>query len=241
MIFDFIVNIFNFFLYLPLFNGLVLIYNYAPLHDFGLSIIFLTIIIRCILYPLSIKALQSQKALQKLQPQLLQIQKQHKDDKEKQAKETLELYRTEKINPFSGLFLALIQFPILIALYRVFWNGLNPKELSSLYGFVVNPMHINAIFLGIIDLSKPNLVFAVLAGILQFFQTKMLLPNTKQNKDQKKGGDMATMMQKQMVYFFPFITVVILLRLPSALGLYWMVSGIFSIIQQYFILKKNKE
>ncbi len=233
--FGFIVNFFDFFLYFPLFNSLVLVYDYIPGHDFGLAIIFLTIIIRVILYPLSVKALKSQKTLQSLQPQLQELQKKYKDDKEKQAKETLELYRREKINPFSGLFLALVQFPILIALYRVFWNGLKPKELSNLYGFVVNPVHINAIFLNMVDLSKPSLLFAVLAGILQFFQTKMLLP--KLTKDQGKGADIAVMMQKQMVYFFPFITVIILLRLPSALGLYWIVSGIFSIVQQYFILR----
>jgi len=234
--FEFFVNIFDVFLYWPLFNCLVLIYNYLPGHDFGLAIICLTILIRFILYPLSVKALSSQKALQRLQPQLKEIQEKYKSDKEKQAKETLELYRKEKINPFSGLFLIILQFPILIALYRVFWQGLKPEELKNLYAFVVNPMHINAMFLHTINLSQPNLIFAVLAGILQFFQTKMLLPPTPKNpKDQ---ADMSLVIQKQMIYFFPVITIVILYRLPAALGLYWITSGIFSIIQQYFILKK---
>lgn len=235
--FGFLVNIFNNFLYYPLFNFLVLIYNYLPGHDFGLAIIFLTIIIRFILYPLSVKALNSQKVLQNLQPKLQEIQKKYKDDKERQAKETLELYRNEKINPFSGLFLALVQLPILIALYNVFWKGLKSTELLNLYSFVANPSDINPMFLQVVDLSKPNLVFAVLAGIIQFFQTKMLMPNVKKNKS--KQIDMASMMQKQMLYFFPFITVIILFNLPSALGLYWIVSGIFSIIQQYFILNKK--
>jgi len=228
------VNLFNTFLYYPLFNFLVLIYNYMPGHDFGVSIILLTVVIRLILYPVSVKALNSQRALQKLQPQLQEIQKKYKDDKEKQTKETLELYRKEKINPFSGLFLALIQLPILIALYNVFWNGLKTEALSNLYGFVSNPGHIQSIFLGFIDLSKPNLIFAILAGIVQFFQTKMLLP--KPDKNQSKGGDMSAVMQKNMVYFFPIITVIILLKLPSALGLYWIASGVFSVAQQYFIL-----
>lgn len=236
--FEFVVNFFDFFLYFPLFNALVLIYDYLPGHDFGLAIIFLTLIIRIILYPLSVKALKSQKALQKFQPQIQELQKKYKDDKEKQAKETLELYRKEKINPFSGLLLALIQLPILIALYRVFWNGLKPEELQYLYAFVANPVHINAMFLRIMDLSKPNLIFAALAGILQFFQTKMLMPSLP--KSQQKAGDITSIMQKQMVYFFPFITVIILLRLPSALGLYWIASGIFSIAQQYIILRNNK-
>ena len=95
--FSFLVDIFNNFLYYPLFNLLVLIYNYIPGNDFGLAIILLTLIIRLVLYPLSVKALNSQRSLQKLQPKLEEIQKKYKNDKEKQAKETLELYRLEKI------------------------------------------------------------------------------------------------------------------------------------------------
>ncbi len=235
--FEFIVNTFDFFLYRPLFNALVLLYNYIPGHDFGIAVILLTIIIRIVLYPVAVKSLNSQKVLQKIQPQIQEIQKKYKNDKEKLAKETLEIYRKEKINPFSGLFLALVQLPILIALYRVFWEGLKPSELVNLYNFVLNPVAINANFLGIIDLSKPNTVLAILSGVLQFFQTKMMLP--KISKDKGSAPDFSKMMQKQMLYFFPVLTVIILLGLPSAIGLYWTVSSIFSIGQQYFLLKKN--
>lgn len=235
--FELLIKFFDVFLYHPLFNSLVLLYNYLPGHDFGIAIILLTIIIRIILYPVSVKALNSQKTLQALQPKIQEIQKKYKDNKEQLAKETLELYRREKINPFSGLFLALIQLPILIALYTVFWKGLNPAELANLYSFVSNPGQINAVFLGIVDLSKANFALAVLAGIFQFFQTKMLTP--KSVPGQGKSSDMSQIMQKQMVYFFPFLTVFILMSLPSAIGLYWIASGIFSIIQQYFIFKKT--
>jgi YidC/Oxa1 family membrane protein insertase len=237
--FEFIVKIFDVLLYQPLFNALVVFYNYLPGHDFGVAIIILTILIRLILYPVSVKALKSQKTLQSIQSKLQEIQKKYKDDKEKQVKETLELYRKEKINPFSGLFLAIIQFPILIALYWVFWRGLNPSELKNLYSFVSNPGQLSANFLGIINLSKPNIIFAFLAGIVQFYQTKTLTPKTP--KKQTGGTDVSQIMQKQMLYFFPILTVVILLGLPSALGLYWIASGAFSIIQQYFILKKSNE
>lgn len=235
--FNFLVNGFDLLLYRPLFNFLILIYSYFPVRDFGLAIILLTVIIRVILYPLSVKALNSQKIIQDLQPKLKEIQNKYKNDKEKQAQETLELYKKEKINPFSGLLLVIIQFPILIALYQVFSFGLKPEELVKLYSFVVNPGSINPWFLNAVDLSQPNLIFAIIAGVLQFFQTKMLLPKT----DKAKGkNDIAGMMQKQMIYFFPIITVFILLKLPSVLGLYWTVSGIFSIIQQYLILKPKK-
>lgn len=235
--FQFLGNFFNTFLYHPLFNGLVFLYNNIPGHDFGISIILLTIVIRLIIYPLSVKAVKSQKALQDLQPKIQEIQKKYKDDKEKQAMETLELYKAEKINPFSGIFLALIQLPILIALYTVFWKGLQPEELKLLYSFVQNPGQINSVFIGLVDLAKPNIILAILAGVMQFFQTKML----SSSNTPKAGGssDMAAMMQKQMLYFFPVLTVIILMGLPSAIGLYWIASGMFSIGQQYFILKKT--
>ncbi len=236
--FSFLINIFDIFLYRPLFNFLVLLYNYLPNHDFGLAVILLTIIIRFILYPISVKAFNSQRVLQKLQPQLQEIQSKYKGDKEKQTKETLELYRREKINPFSSLFLVIVQFPVLIALYRVFWLGLKPQELDHLYSFVKNPGLINPVFLNLVNLSEiHNLWFALLAGVLQFFQTKMLVPNPKDHP--AKTRDISSIMQKQMVYFFPVITVIILYNLPSALSLYWIVSGLFSIVQQYFIIRNN--
>jgi YidC/Oxa1 family membrane protein insertase len=236
--FGFIITFFNTFLYFPLLNALVLIYNYIPGHDFGLSITLLTLLIRLILYPVTLKTFKSQRALQSLQPKLQAIQEQYKQDKERQAKETLELYRKEKINPFGGLVLAFIQLPILIALYAVFRNGLQPDALSHLYQFVQNPGHINPMFLGIVDLSKPNIIFAVLAGVFQFLQAKLMMP--KANKD-AKTPEMAQMMQKQMLYVLPVLTVIILFKFPAALGLYLIVSGAFAVVQQYIILKQHSK
>ncbi len=237
---NFLATAFNVILYKPLFNLLILLYDYIPGKDFGIAVIFLTLIIRVIVYPLSVRAVKSQKVLQAVQPKVQEIQKKYKNDKEKQAKEVFELYKKEKINPFSGLFLTLIQLPILIALYRVFWNGLKSEELANLYNFVLNPGHISPIFLGIFDLSKPNLWFAIAAAALQFFQTKMFIPKVKsEEKKSANEPDFSKILQKQMLYFSPVLTMIILVTLPSALGLYWAVSGIFSIIQQYFILKKQ--
>lgn len=239
--FNTIASFFYIILYQPLFNSLIFLYDYIPGRDFGLAIIALTVIIRIILFPISVKAVNSQKNLQKLQPKIKDLQTKYKNDKEKQAKEILELYKAEKINPFSGLLLAIIQLPILIALYQVFWNGLKPQELAGLYAFVLNPGQINTIFLHIIDLSKPNIVFAILAGITQYFQTKMLTPQAGAVKGKNKNEpDFSQIMQKQMLYFFPVFTIIILLGLPSALGLYWTASGLFSIVQQYFVFKKEK-
>lgn len=237
--FESLINFFYIVLYQPLFNALVVLYQYVAFRDFGLAIVFLTIFIRFILFPVSQKAVKSQKAMQKLQPKIQEIQKKHKDNKEQLAKETLELYKKEKINPFSGILLSLIQIPILIALYRVFWGGLNPSELSNLYQFVPNPGSLNPLFLGIVDLSRPNIFMALLAGIAQYFQSKMLVPKSLSKQKRGQGPDFSQVMQKQMVYFLPGFTVIILLGLPSALGLYWIVTAVFSVIQQYFILKKQ--
>ena len=232
-------DIFNIVLYKPLFNLLITLYNYIPGHDFGIAIIFLTIIIKTLLVPLSIKSVKSQKDLQDIQPKIKEIQDKYKNDKERQAKEVLEIYKTKKINPFGGILLLFIQLPILIALYSVFRNGLNSSELVNLYSFVSNPININVSFLNIVDLSKPNVYFAVIAGICQYFQTKTLMPSQKvSNTD--KNAEFAKAMQFQTTYFLPIFTVVILLTLPSALGLYWIVGGLFSTVQQYLILKKTK-
>lgn len=235
---EFLIKIFEILLYQPLFNFLVLLYKYLPGHDFGLAIIVLTLVIRLLLYPSSVKSIKTQKSLSEIQPKLQEIQKKYKDDKEKQVKETLNLYKQEKVNPFGGLLPTLIQLPLLIALYSVFWKGFDPAELVNLYSFIATPGQINASFLGLIDLSKPNIFLAILAGIFQFIQTKTMTPSVKKSGD--KASNFAMVMQKQMIYFFPFLTVFILLGLPSALGLYWVVGSLFLTVQQYFIFKKSK-
>jgi len=150
----------------------------------------------------------------------------------------MELYRREKINPFSGFLPLLIQFPILIALYQVFRKGLISQEMANLYSFIPQPGQINPFFLKFLDLTKPYLLLALLAGIFQFFQTKMTLPKTKKTKTQIE--QFSNLFQKQTLYFFPIFTVFLLWKLPSAISLYWLVTTIFSIIQQYLILKKLK-
>ena len=238
---DFLINIYNLILYRPLFNALVLLYQYLPGHDFGVAIISLTVLIRIIFYPLGIQAIKSQKILQDLQPKLKEIQEKYKGDREKLARATMELYQKEKINPFSGCLPLLIQLPILIALYRVFWKGLQSGQMNNLYSFVPFPGEISPTFLGIINLSLPSLILAILAGAFQFFQTKMVTPQKIYSREEKKKTpDFSQLMQQQMLYFFPIFTVLILLKLPSAIALYWIITSIFSILQQYLIFQKQK-
>jgi len=230
---------FNTILYQPLVNALVLLYQHIPGKDFGIAIIMLTLITRVLLYPLMLKSLKSQREMAELQPKMQEIQKKYKDDKEGQAKALVELYQKEKINPMGGCLPFLVQFPLLIALYRVFWKGLDPSTMKYLYSFVANPGTINPVSFGFLNLAQPNLVLAVAAGVLQYIQTKMFTP--RQTSQKGGGGMFGDMMQKQLLYFFPVITVLILMKMPSAIGLYWIVTSLFSIGQQYLILKKKNE
>ncbi|MDO8512537.1 MAG: YidC/Oxa1 family membrane protein insertase [bacterium] len=224
-------------LYRPLFNGLILIYNYLPIHDLGLAIILLTVLVRLVLYPLITKQFRSQKAMSALQPKLQEIKKKY-PNKEEQTKKTMELYKEEGVHPASGCLPLLIQLPVLIALYQVFFNGLDPKSLSALYSWVAKPETINHIAFGFLDLAKANVVLAVTAGIAQFVQTKMMLPKKQASVKKSDEPDIASMMNTQSLYVMPIITVVIGLRFPAGLSLYWVVTTLLGIYQQILI---NKE
>lgn len=238
--FDLLISFYNTVLYQPLFNALILLYEYLPGHDFGVAVIALTLAIRLLLYPSSAQAIKSQAAMSRLQPKIKEIQEKYKKEKEKQAMKMMELYKTEKINPFSGCLPLLIQLPIIIALYQVFWKGFAGDQMHFLYSFVPYSGVFNPTFLGMVNLSEPSIALAVLAGIAQYFQSKMMV-NSPIKKQEKKGNDIAQAMQKQMVYFLPVFTVFILWNMPSAVGLYWLATSAFSILQQHFILKSQTQ
>lgn len=237
---QFFIHLFNLLLYRPLFNILVLLYQYLPGKDFGIAIIFLTLLIKILLYPLGAKAIKIQKAFQELQPKIKEVQEKYKTDPKKQASEMMELYKKEKVNPFSGILVSIIQIPILIGLWLVFTRGLQPEKLDDIYGFISRPPSIDPTFLGMLNLARPSAVLAVFAGLSQFLQTKMMSPRPKNgDKQNQKTSDFSKIMEKQMLYFFPIFTVFILLKLPAAVGLYWLTSALFSAAQQYFLLKKH--
>jgi len=233
-----LILVFNTVLYQPLLNGLILLYEYIPGHDFGIAVIAITLIMRLLLYPSSIRGVRSQKALADLQPKIQEIQKEYKDDKNRQTKLLMDLYRKEKINPFSGCLPLLLQLPILIALYQVFLRGLQPESLAqSLYSFVPHPGIINFTFLGFINLAESNIFLAFLAGIFQFYQLK--ISTAQKGNIKKEATGFSKTMQQQMLYFFPIFTVFIIWKLGSVIGLYWIISILFSIGEQYIVRKKH--
>lgn len=234
------IEIYNLILFNPLLN--LMIYLYDLVGDFGVAIIIVTVIVRLLLVPLSVKSIKSQKAMQHLQPKMNEIKNKHKDNKEEQTKALMDFYKENKINPLSSCLPMLIQLPIIFALYRVFREGLSEESFNHLYSFVALPEVINPNFLGIINMSEANVVLAVLAGALQFVQAKMLMPKVKKNQ-QGKGmmGDISGMMSKQMTYFMPVMTVFIAISLPSGLALYWVATTLFTIGQQYLIMRSSDD
>lgn len=237
-------QIYNSILIDPITNLLIYVYNILPIQDLGLAIIIVTVIIRLLLVPLASKTLKSQIAMQELQPKLAKIKKEAAGNKEEEAKKTMELYREHKVNPLGSCLPLVIQFPIIIALYSVFQTGLSTENLTNLYPYVAKPETLNAMFLGIVNLTEPNVVMAVLAGLFQFGQTRMLSSSNKKKEGKTKemvtSDGMPNMenISKQMMYFFPLITIFIGMSLPAALTLYWIVVTAFAVIQQY-VLKKR--
>jgi len=212
-----------------------LIYVYT--NNFGIAVIGLTLLIRFLTNPLNQKALESQKAMSEIQPRLQEIQKKYKDSPEKQAQEMMALYKEKKFNPFSGILLLFLQIPIIWALFYVFRGGIN-IDPAQMYSFVNFPQVINPYFLGI-DLSKPNIYLAVITAIAQFIQAKTGTPPVAKGTEEDKAMQMTNMMQKQMVIFIPIITLFVLYNLPAALGLYWLITTIFTIFQQKSIFNKK--
>lgn len=232
-------------IYQPIYNLLVFVYNIVP--DFGVAIIIITIFIKFLLIPLSRKQIESQKKMQELQPKIKELQAKYKNDKEKQSRAMVELYKESKSNPFSGCLPMIIQLVFLIAIYRVLFNiseaGLIVNQID-LYSFVANPDQINKMFLGMVDLSSalnfsslalsslPHIILVLLAAGSQFIQTKMLMAKQITKTNKKDEDDFAQIMSKQMLFLGPILTLFIGIKFPAGLALYWFVSTVFMIVQQ---------
>lgn len=225
----FLINIYTHAIYEPILNLLVGLYNIIPGHDIGLVIILITLVIRIILAPIMHKALRSQKEMSLLQPKLAAVKEKHKDDKAEQTKAITALYKEHNINPFSSCLPLIIQLPILIALYQVFRKALN-GNLNGLYHFIHNPGTLNSTLFGIIDLAHPNIIFAILAGLTQFWQSWMIM----KSQDQASMDPTAKAMSAPTLYVVPLVSVYIAWKLPAGLPLYWIVTTLFAIGQQYY-------
>ena len=222
--------------YLPLLNALVFLTSILPGHDLGLAVILLTALIRTLMFPMTHKMLRTQNAMKRIEPEVKKIYEEKKN-REEQAKALMELYKKHGINPLSGFFMLLIQLPLLIAMYRVFWRGI-PFNASEIYKFLDASGPINMLFLGLMPLTEASVGMAALAAISQFWQAKLAMPASPADGPIK--SDMGRAMQWQMLYVFPILIFVISFKLPAAVSLYWTAMNVFAIVHEAVVRRKSR-
>jgi len=232
------IGFFKIILYEPLLNLLVVFYNLIPGHDLGIAIIFLTLVLKLLLFPLSRQSIKSQKSLKELQPKIEELKKKYANQKDKQAQAMMNLYKENKVNPFSSCLPLLIQFPVLISVYQVFRVGLTSASLP-IYSFIFNPGTLNVMAFGVLNLASPSPILAIITGILQYVQMKAFTAKQPSKelvkKDGTKNENMMASMSKQMKFMMPALTVFIGMTLPSGLMLYWLASLLFTILEQKLV------
>lgn len=208
----------------------VLIFFYNFTGDYGLAIILLTLAVRLITLPLSMKQMASTRAMQKLAPEQKKLQEKYKDNPDKLNKEIMALYKEHKYNPFGGCLPLLIQFPFLIAVFYVLRNpkimyDAIPQFSPLFFGIIDLNQSFKDLFsqgLGIASYLLPALI-PLLAGLTTYFQTKQ----TTAGQEKAAGGMGA------MTAMMPIMIVVFSYSLPLGLPLYWLVGNMFSILQHY--------
>lgn len=241
--------LFNIIFTYPTYNVLMLLYHVFG--DFGLSIIVLTLLIRLVLFPLTLKQLRSTKATQALQPLMADLKKKYANDPRAQQAATMALYKEYNINPVAGCLPLLVQMPVLYGLYyamdvvlrpsggKITLAGVNQYIYPFLPKFTGMPnfnlswfSFINSHW--VLSLATPDKTFIlpVLAGLATFAQLRMSQARQAQTPGKK---DMMTQQMQIMSFVMPFITFFIALSFPAGLALYWTTSSLFSMVQQYFV------
>lgn len=232
--------------YKPMYNALIFILDMLPSHDVATAVIILTIIIKLILLPLSYKMFKTQILQRKIQPLISKIQEEYKDNRQMLGLKMMEIYKENKLNPFSSILLMIIQIPIVFALYFVFANGGLPEIVNAdLYSFVSHINNIKHVLFGV-DFTKANIVVGLIAAVSQYVQIRLSLQNMKPVTDKPLAElKPEEMMQKQMSfmmkYFIPILIFVASLKVSAAVALYWIVSSLFMIAQELYFRSKHKE
>ena len=228
----------------PLFNILVFIINFLNNHSLGIAIISITILVRLLLFAPNQKALKSQKELQKLQPKIEEVREKYAKNQQEMATKIMEVYKTNKISPMSSFMPMLLQFPVLIGVYFVIQDGINPH--MSIYLYKIQQAFdfsiVNSAFLWM-DLEIPPkyyiLPFAVAA--IQWLYLRLSFQKSSNNKVKSKtkfGPDMQKM-QKIMQWILPLMIGGATAFFPAGIGLYWLVSTLFGIGQLYVINRES--
>jgi len=223
--------------YNPIYNALIALIALVPGGDVGIAVILLTICIRLILLPFSLSAARTQRAMKLLAPKIKDLKEKHKGDKEKEAIETLALYRDAEVNPFASILTVFIQIPVLLALYWVFrYEPFTILDTARLYAFTPTPHIVSLEFLGRISIEGKSITLAVLAGLTQFFQAHLALSGTmKPSGTPGMQGDLQKMIGMQLKYIFPFLIATISYTTSGAVALYFITTNLAGALQEWHV------
>jgi YidC/Oxa1 family membrane protein insertase len=227
--------------YDPIYNLLVLVLTYVPLHDIGAAILIVTLIVKLILLPLNLSALRSQYIMKKIEGEMNALKEEQKTSPQEASRKMMELYKREKVNPFASLLVMVIQIPIIYALYRVFSKGLY-SDAASLYSFIHFPANLHTLAFGLFDVTHKNIYIAVLAGLSSYMlarrQTQAMVVKKKEGEDESFQDQFMKSMKLQLLYVLPVIITFSAAVLPSALGYYWFINSTITYLQDIYMKKK---
>ena len=199
--------------------------------NYGVAIILLTILMSIVLFPLTMKSHKSMRAMQELQPQISALKNKHKDNAQKVNKETMALYKKNKVNPLGGCFPMMLQMPLFFALFTTLRNAIELKGTCFIPGWIPDLSLPDTVFyLGAL-INKPGVYPLNILPILMSITTILQQKFTAQSADPR---------QAKMMFFMPLFMLFIFYNFPSGLVLYWLTNNILSIAQQAWIRKKHK-
>lgn len=229
------------FLVKPLYNGFVFLIGVAPGGDVGLAIIALTLIVRALFYPAFAASIRTQMSMAAIQPQVDEINRMYKDNAEERARRTMALFKEKKVRPLAGLLSLLVQIPVFIALYFVFFReGLPAIDTQLLYSFTAVPAMVQTTFLGFVDLvGTHNIFLAAVVGGTQYLVTKLSLARTPLRTTSPEAEVAHKFQQLLMLYMLPGFMTVLSYFFPAGVGLYFVTGNLVSIAQELYIKKKN--
>lgn len=230
----------------PIYNSLIFFIDIVRGGDVGVAIICTVVLVKTIILPLSLKAARTQLVMREIEPKLAEIKEKYKDQRETQALKTMELFREAKINPLTSILLLFIQIPIIIALYFSVYSGGGIKlpeiNVALLYSFIPTPDTVNMIFLGFMDITAKSFPLAFIAGLTQFIHTHLSLPPQKPRDPKAEPNfkeDFARSMHIQMKYVMPVLIFVVAYTISAAIALYFTVSNLMAIAQEYVVRHKG--
>ncbi len=196
---------------------------HSYVHNWGVAIILLTVVIKAVFWPLTAKSYASMEQMKKLQPMMMALREKYKDNKELMNKEVMALYRTYGVNPASGCVPILIQLPVFFGLYQALLTSIELRHAP----FITYLPFTDTLWLADLSAKDPFYITPIIMGLTMFLQQRMSPPATDPT-------------QQKIMMFLPLIFTVLFLGFPAGLVIYWLVNNILSIFQQWLMMRKNK-